>query len=267
MNNKQRQRIQIFLLAFLAVIALFSSCADYNKVLYLRDIPDSVRTKTSQLAKYHDPVIQSDDILSIIILTIDPSTATVVNQGQIAPQGSLTGVLGSQPISGYLVDKNGTVSLPIIGTVKLAGLTTSEATDLIREKTAQFYKDPNIQVRFANFKVTVLGEVNRPSTYILPSEKNTILDALGLAGDITIYGKKDNVLLIRDSLDKKIYVRLNLNSSKALQSPYFYLKQNDVIYVEPTKDKLVASDATQTKFFTIAVSVITAAALILIRFK
>ncbi|BAU55402.1 polysaccharide biosynthesis/export family protein [Mucilaginibacter gotjawali] len=267
MNYKQRQRIQIFLL-ILASIALFSSCTDYNKILYLKDIPDSLQTRTTQLAKYKDPVIQSDDILSIIILTIDPQTAAIINQGQAAPQGALPGAsVSMQQINGYLVDKNGNVSLPIIGQVKIAGLTTTEARQLISNKVAEFYKDPNVQVRFANFKVTVLGEVARPSTYILPNEKNTVLDALGLAGDITIYGKKDNVLLIRDSLNSKVYVRLNLNSSKTLQSPYFYLRQNDVIYVEPTKSKLVASDATQTKLFTIGVSVLTAIALILIRFK
>jgi polysaccharide export outer membrane protein len=267
MNFKTNHEIKL-LFIFLTSIILFSSCSDYNKILYLRDIPDSLQSRSTQLAKYQDPKIQSDDILSIIILTIDPTTAAIINQGQLAPQGTLPVPSSTaQPITGYLVDKNGNVSLPIIGQVKLAGLTTPEATELIRAKISQFYKDPNIQVRFANFKVTVLGEVGRPSTYILPNEKNTVLDALGLAGDITIYGKRDNVLLIRDSLDHKIYVRLNLNSSKSLQSPYFYLRQNDVIYVEPSKDKLVASDATQTKEITIGVSILTAVALILIRFK
>jgi polysaccharide export outer membrane protein len=207
--------------------------------------------------------------MSITILTIDPTTNAIINQGQLVQQGSLPGVMPglSQTMNGYLVDKNGEVSLPVVGNLKIAGLTTSEARTLIQEKTAVYYKEPTVQVRFANFKITVLGEVMRPATYILPNEKNTVLDALGLAGDLTIYGKRDNVLLIRDSLDHKIYVRLNLNSTKFIRSPYFYLRQNDVIYVQPTKSKTVLADAEATRNITIAASILTAIALILIRIK
>jgi len=253
-------------LVTLTGLLLLSSCSNYNKILYLKDIPDSLTTGVStKLATYQDPLIQTDDILSITILTVDPTTATIINQEQAAL--ATTTSSQQQPVVGNLVDKDGNVSLPIIGTVKVAGLTTSQARDLISQKASVFYKEPNVQVRFANFKVTVLGEVAHPSTYILPSEKNTIFDALGLAGDVTIYGKKDNIMLVRDSLGTKISVRLNLNSTKALKSPYFYLRQNDLIIVEPTKDKLVASNATQTRLITIGVTFLSAIALILIRFK
>jgi polysaccharide export outer membrane protein len=259
----------INILLTLLIGIYFSSCTPYHSILYLDNIPDSLKSGSTKLAEYMDPKIQSDDILSITIITIDPQTASIVNQGQYVPQGSLPGAVSgvSAPITGYLVDKNGEVSLPIVGTVKLAGLTTSEARDLIKNKTAEFYKDPNVQVRFSNFKVTVLGEVSKPSTYIVPNEKNTVLDALGLAGDLTIYGRRDNILIIRDSADTKKYVRLNITSTKILRSPYFYLRQNDVIYVEPNRNKLVQSDATQTTLTTLAASILTAIALIIIRVK
>jgi len=268
MNYKSERIVKISLL-FLIPAILLTSCTKYEKIIYLKDVPDSLKVGSSKLAEYSDPKIQLDDIMSITILTIDPTTNAIVNQGQLVQQGSLPGSLPgvSQVINGYLVDKNGEVSLPIVGDLKLAGLTTSEARDLIREKTAAFYKEPTVQVRFANFKVTVLGEVARPSTYILPNEKNTVLDALGLAGDLTIYGKRDNILLIRDSLDHKVYVRMNLNSTKFMKSPYFFLRQNDVIYVEPNKSKLVQADAEATRNITIAASILTAVALILIRIK
>jgi len=267
MNIGKKGIINFLLTLFIGMY--ISSCTPYHSILYLDNIPDSLKSGSTKLAEYTDPKIQPDDILSITIITIDPATATIVNQGQYVPQGNMPGILsgGSTPISGLLVDKKGEVSLPIIGTVKLAGLTTSEARELIKNKTAEFYKDPNVQVRFANFKITVLGEVAKPSTYIVPNEKNTVLDALGLAGDLTIYGKRDNILLIRDSADTKKYVRLNINSTKILKSPYFYLRQNDVIYVEPNRSKLVQSDATQTRIITIGASILTALAIILIRIK
>ena len=113
-----------------------------------------------------------------------------------------------------------------------------------------------MQVRFANFKITVLGEVNRPATYTVPNEKVTVLDALGLAGDLTIYGKRENVLLVRDQGGQKELVRLNLNESEVFSSSYFYLRQNDVIYVEPGKAKAAANNAARTQAFAIIGSVL-----------
>jgi polysaccharide export outer membrane protein len=270
MNNQNKPRVKIFFLLLISsIVILISSCTEYKKIVYLNDIPDSLNYGSQKLAKYEDPKIQLDDIMSITILTIDPNTNAIINQGQLVPQGVLPGSLPSlsQAMNGYLVDKNGEVLIPLVGTIKIAGLTTSEARDLIKEKTAEFYKDPTVQVRFANFKVTVLGEVSRPGTYILPNEKNSILDAIGLAGDLTIYGKREDVLLMRDTLDHKIYVRMNLSNTKYIQSHYFYLRQNDVIYVEPNKSKVIAADAQATRYATIGAAVLTAIALILIRIK
>src|SRR5699024_1514139 len=137
------------------------------------------------------------------------------------------------------------------GKVKLAGLTTFQAQDLIKQKASVVYATPNVQVRFANFKVTILGDVTRPAAYTLSNERVSVLDALGLAGDLTIFGKRENVLLIRDDNGKKDFARLNLNSKDLFNSPYYYLKQNDVIYVEPNKGK--AASLNQARTQTIAI--------------
>src|SRR5690606_13432793 len=144
----------------------------------------------------------------------------------------------------------------LIGKVQVVGLTTYQAREKITKLAEQYYKDPTVQVRFANFKVTVLGEVTRPATYTVPNEKVTVLDALGLAGDMTIYGKRENVLLVREQNGQKELVRLNLNDSEVFSSPYFYLRQNDVIYIEPGKAKAAANNAARTQTFAIIVSLV-----------
>jgi len=249
------------LVAFCIAI-LFASCASTKNVPYFKDIPDSTREKMVIDAPYTDPLIIPDDILSITIITIDPNTSAPVNQAATMPVAtSNTGT--PELVPGLLVDRNGEISLPIIGAVKVAGLTSYQAKQLIKTKAAKYYKDPDVQLRFANFKITVIGEVMHPATFTVPNEKVSVLDALGMAGDLTIYGRRENVLLIREDNGKKELFRLNLNSSDLFKSPYFYLKQNDVLYVEPNKSKAVQADAQQTRIITIAASIITGIILIL----
>jgi polysaccharide export outer membrane protein len=244
------------------IAVIFTSCSSTKNVAYFKDIPDSVRVKLITDAPYKDPLIISDDILSVTITTIDPTTAAPVNQAAtMAVSNSNMGT--PQLVPGLLVDKNGEISLPIIGNVKVAGLTTFQAKDVIRKRAAQYFKDPDVQVRFANFKITVIGEVVHPSSFVVPNEKISILDALGMAGDLTIYGRRENVLIIRENEGKKELYRLSLNSSDLFKSPYFYLKQNDVIYVEPNKSKAIQADAEQTRVVTIAASILTGLILIL----
>jgi polysaccharide export outer membrane protein len=252
-------------LIFVAVIlmVLTSACSSTKNVTYFRDIPDSVKHKSIDQAAFSTPVIQIDDILQVNIQTLDPGSAGVLNQqntntyptGTQGPGGSGT----TANVSGYLVDKDGNVALPMIGKINVVGITTSQAREKIQIEVAKYFKDPVVNVRFANFKVTVLGEVVRPSTYVMPNEKVTLLDALGMAGDLTIYGKRENVLLIRDNniSGKKDFVRLDLTDSKFITSPYFYLHQGDVIYVEPNKSKVAATDMTTVKRLTILTSVLT----------
>jgi polysaccharide export outer membrane protein len=240
---------QIQNLGCLLVICCLFSCSSTKNVPYFQNVIDSGESKLITNSIFTEPVIQPDDILSISLFTIDPSTSMIVNQfnSQAMVNNIASGNLSNPSSSGFLVDKNGEIQLSVIGRVKLLGLTTFQARDLIQSLASKVYNSPNVQVRFSNFKVTILGEVNRPATYTIPNEKLTVLDALGLAGDLTIFGKRENVLLIRDVKGEKYFSRLNLNSSDLFQSPYFYLRQNDVIYVEPNKGKAASLNTARTQ--------------------
>jgi polysaccharide export outer membrane protein len=264
----------VLFLSFIFITPLFfSSCSTTKHIKYFEDLPDSGLVKTLKQADYIEPKIQVDDILTIIIQTVDPLATVAINAGNIA--SSSTGistnpglVQNATPISGYLIGKNGDIELPVLGNLHLVGLTTNEAKELIRTKALQFFKEPSVIVRYANFKVIVAGEVAKPSSYVVPNEKVTVLDALAMAGDLTIYGKRDNILLLRDNLDgTKTAYRINLNKSDLLSTPYYYLHQNDYIYVEPSKGKIAANDLSQTKTIAIFGSILSLLIVIASRVK
>lgn len=243
-----------------AWLFLIVGCDSSKKIPYFQNLPDSTNVTVAQSA-FSEPTIQPDDILNITIQTVDPSASASINQ-----EGVKGIAMGGQTISGFLVNKEGVVELPIIGEVKLSGLTTFEAKKLIKEKASKHFVNPNVQVRFSNFKVTVIGEVTKPATYTVPNEKVSILDVIGLAGDLTIYGKRDNVLLIRETTKGKEMIRFNLNDSKLFQSPYYYMRQNDVVYVEPAKSKIASTDAAKTRMLTVLSTIASLTTIIIVRF-
>lgn len=221
-------------------------------------------------ASYKAPTIQPDDILTITVQTIDGTATIVLNQGNTptpAVGSSTSNPTGQQVTAGYLVDKDGNIEMPIIGKSNLVGLTSAKAREVLRNKLSMYYKNVTVDVRFANFKVTVLGEVSKPATYIVPNERITLLDALGLAGDLTVFGKRENILLIRDSVGHKTLTRLNLNDSRVLTSPYFFLRQNDVVYVEPNKAKIANLDASRNRDITIISAALSLLVVVLTRVK
>lgn len=259
--------MNILKISFLFTLLLaLSSCSSIKNYKYFADIPDSLAVKQLGVAPYEEPRIQPDDILYIAIQTQDPRAGTSINllNGESAnlPAGNTssinaTNVTANQSTYGYLVDKQGNVSIPVLGNVQLAGLNTQQARELLLQKANQYYKNPSLIVRFANFRVTVLGEVQRPGSYVLPNEKVSVLDALGYAGDLTIYGKRENVLLLRRQKDgNTTAIHLNLNQSLFFRSPYFYLQQNDQLYIEPNKAKINNSDGTQIKTVSIVSAVL-----------
>lgn len=244
---------------FILTIAIFSSCSSIKNVKYFKDIPNNKLETVLQNVPYTDLKIQPDDIISVNIQTIDPAATQVLNLGNLqnAAIGSTSaGSTGGQNVSGYLVDHNGNIELPILGMIKVGGLTTEEAREVIRAKAGLYLKNATVNIRFANFRVNIVGEVAKPATYVISNEKVNILDALALAGDLTIYGRRDNITLIRQDEDgNRKFIRLDLTNSEILNSPYFYLRQNDYIYVEPSKSKVVASDAIQNRNFSIATAI------------
>jgi len=250
MNKMYKNKFLLSIL-FLGTIAL-ASCSSPKDTVYFANL-DSTRFHQIPKAEFKEPHIQTDDILTINVQSLGIDAFT-------APQAAPTAGAGSAPgagVSGFLVNKSGNVEIPMLGVVKLAGLTTAEAIEVIRSKASNYFKDPTVQVRFANYKITVLGEVAKPATYTVPSEKVTVLDAISMAGDLTAYGKRNNIMLMRDNGEKKDVIRLDLNSSNLINSPYFYLQQNDVLYVEPTKAKNAINNAPAQRFITITIAVVT----------
>lgn len=256
------RRFRSLLVLMGSMLALFmGGCSSQKNIAYFKDVPDTVKRQMVEMATYTTPVIQPDDILQVTIQTLDPASTALMNQ-QNSPNWSVGGTSGAAGAAatnspGYLVDKLGFVTLPLVGKILVKGKTTGDVQEAIRAKAAEFYKDPVVNVRFINFKVTVLGEVTKPATYVMPNEKVTLLDAIGMAGDLTIYGKRENVLLIREIEGKKEFIRFNLNSSNLFTSPYYYLQQGDVVYVEPNKSKVVSTDAARLRNITIISSVLT----------
>jgi polysaccharide export outer membrane protein len=259
----------------------FFSCTSNKNITYFQDLTDTAKIYSQVISGTYEIKIQPDDILEIVVNSINASAAAPFNLGNTNPagipgslltQGTTTSTSNNgtsninQTKGGYLVDKNGNIDFPILGSIKAAGLTITELKDLLKNKLDKYLQDPILNIRLLNYKITVLGEVGRPSTYSIPSERITVVDALGMAGDLTINGKRENVLLIREEDGKRNFIRLNLNSSNLFQSPYYYLKQNDILYVEPDKAKANASDITQLRRITIVTSIITLLIVLVSRF-
>lgn len=244
-------------IAVLGVIIAFSACNSAKQVAYFQDLADSVGVeKRVRNIAYNEPVIHNGDILHIEVTTIDANIggATTIQQSKADEASGSTDL-----IKGYLVDKNGMVEIPIIGKLSVQGLTTMELKELVRAKALKFYKDPLVNVRIANFYITVLGEVRSPGLYVVGNEKINIIDALGLAGDMTLGGKRGNVIVIREENGESVFTRVNLNSSDVVQSKYYYLQSGDKIYVEPLKAfaRAGTSDERSTRTVSLLIGLIT----------
>lgn len=229
------------LLPFLLIVVLagMSSCSDTKKLVYFNEIQDS---NLKQLPQNVESIIQPNDLLSITVSSLNPTASAIFNApNESTPNTNQATAYGNTLTVGYLVNPNGDIQFPVLGTVHAEGLNKSQLTKYLTQQLndKKLLVDPIVTIRHLNFRVSVLGEVTRPGVYTTPNEKLSLLEALGMAGDITIYGRKDNVLLIRDDgKSEKTIKRLNLNSKDILSSPYYYLRSNDVVYVEPSKDKV-----------------------------
>lgn len=250
----------------LVFVILVSSCSpDKRLYSYFRDVSDSAKDLTILDTSYKALTIKVDDLLQINVSSPNPdANAFFTTPGSNI--NTINNPAGSTPTPNtYLVDKEGGIDMPIVGRIMLLGLSTVEAKDLIRNKLLTYLKDPIVNVRLQNFKITVLGEVEKPSNFIITNERVSIIDALGMAGDLTIFGKRDNILLIREKDGKKVINRLNLNKSGLFTSPYYYLQQNDIVYVEPNKTKIINSDRTTIRNITITTSLLSLVTILLTR--
>jgi len=235
-----------YLLVILLALSVFSSCVDTRKVAYFNDVKDSTLIVSKAGL---EPVIQKKDILSIAVSSLSAQATIIFNTPNLPITPTSSSTNNMPQTAGYLVGEDGTIKFPVLGNIDAAGLTQRELekniTQLLIDKKLLF--DPIVTSRFLNFRVTVLGEVNHPGVIYVPSEQISILEAIGDAGDLTIYGLRDNVILVRQEGGEKLVKRLDLNSSKILQSPYYFLKSNDVIYVEPGKNKVASTSIVQQR--------------------
>lgn len=220
------------------IILTISSCATREKIAYFQDEKIGNYTQTEL---FYDLIYQPNDMLTIDVTALDPETVRPFNLASVPYSTSLLDSRTNFRMQTYIVDKNGNIEFPVLGTVKIGGLSRKEATDLLKTKISQYVKDPLVNIRITNFTVTVLGEVNRPGSYIIQDEKVTLTEALGIAGDLTIYGKRNNILLVREIEGIKKFSIIDLTSVKSLSVSTFGLKQNDLIYVEPNNTKLRTS--------------------------
>ncbi|OKS88472.1 polysaccharide biosynthesis/export family protein [Mucilaginibacter polytrichastri] len=229
-------RSYLYIITAFILVSILTSCGTKRNLVYFSDLTDSAAYK-EKILNLSETKIQSGDILNISVNTLSPESNILFNNGaaNIANPADLSKNLttATSQNQGYEVDKAGFINFPVVGKIQVSGLSKEAAADKLTESIKGYVKNPIVNISFVNFRITVIGEVNRPSTYILQNDQVNILEALGLAGDMTMYGKRENVLLIRKSGDSRTMVRLNLNNKSILNSPYFYLQQNDVIYVEP----------------------------------
>jgi polysaccharide export outer membrane protein len=237
---------------------LVSGCSSYKKVPYLQDA-DMIKDIQQQLPMY-DAKIMPKDLLTITVNTTDPAVAAPFNL-TVQSTGN-----GQSPLQQYLVSNEGTIDFPVLGSMHVSGLTKSEAENLIREKLGAYLKEtPIVTVRMTNYKISVLGEVASPGMFTINNEKVNIFEALALAGDLTIWGQRDNVKLIReDAMGQREIINLNLNKADIVTSPYYYLQQNDILYVTPNKTQARNSGIGQstTMWFTITTTIVSLANII-----
>ena len=222
---------------------LLASCTSYKKVPYLQN--SNEWSSMEQAVAVYEPKIQPSDLLNILITNPDNPSASLAYNLVSPSDNSARITLQSQPtLHDYLVDAAGNVTIPNVGEVNVGGKTIAEAEQMILERVkGSFSTVPAVVVRFVNFKISVLGEVAAPGTFTIKNGKVTILEALALARDLTIYGQRDNVKVVRENSDGKREIAvLNLNDASILNSPYYYLQQNDVVYVTPNESKAKNSD-------------------------
>ncbi len=219
-------------LYMMTAVTVMSSCASKEKIVYFQG-----DTELNTIYEHSVPKIRPNDMLSITVSAADMKATQPFNQQNVY-QVTQNGGQPNMAQNVYTVSDQGYIDFPVLGSIKIAGLTRNQAILLFKEKLSEYIVNPGVNINFTNFKVSVMGEVNSPGTFTLPNERITVLEALTLAGDLTITGVRNNVMVIREQDGKKQTYSIDLTSRTALDSPVYYLNQNDVVYVEPNKTRM-----------------------------
>ena len=243
-----------------SLVVLFTACKSPREVVYLQDVVPLVQQPIEQ---QYEVIIHADDLLSIVVNSKDPELTMPLNLPVVSYQigGS---AYGQQRVLGYLVDSQGDIDFPILGKLHVEGLSRRQLTEMIKDRLIKenLLKDPIVTVQFLNYKVSVMGEVARPGSFSISGDRITLLEALSMAGDLTIYGRRDRVAVIREQNGQRTILFHDLRSSEIFSSPCYYLQQNDIVYVEPNKTKAAQSGINQNKSASVWLSAISVLATI-----
>jgi polysaccharide export outer membrane protein len=250
------------------IVILSSSCGNVRPLTYLQGSFDTA--KLSQL-NHVEPIIRKGDLLSIIVFSDNPDATKIYNQSLIVAPGSTVsasstaagaGSAASPTAPGYQVDENGDIVFQGLGPLHVEGLTKAQLKDTLDSRLKEYLKNPYYNIRFLNFKFTMLGEIARPGILSIPGERINLLEALALSGDMTFYGRRDNILVIRENNGKREWARLDITKPEIMASPYFYLQQNDVVIVEATNKKATANDVVTARNISIALAFVSTFAIV-----
>ncbi len=227
------------------------------------------KTPSEQAFRWQGPPVQPGDILHIAVYSGEAEAAAPFNLQEGFFPGALTAPQQHtlELFLGYLVSENGTIDFPVLGAIAVGGLTLPQVKDTLEQHLRAYLRDVVVSVRFVNFRVTVLGEVNQPGTYTVSSPRITLLEAIGRAGDLTPYANRNNILHIREQNGRRIYTRIDLQKGEIFSSPAYYLQQNDIIYIEPNRAKVAAVADPATRVITYTTGVLSVVTLILALFK
>ena len=251
---KKTKIMRIKLISVVILFVLLLGACSAPKDVYLQGVDTLTPEQISQMNQTYTSRISKDDLLAISVTAPDPSVTTPFNPPVFAyaQQGDQP-IAASQSMYTYLVDSDGNINFPVLGKIHVAGLSKQELCDELQSKLSKYIENPLVNVQITNYRITVMGEVNRPGTFTIKNDRISILDAFGYVGDLAITANRKNILLIRDNDGQKEFVRMDITDPSLFTSPYFYLRQNDVIYVEPNLAKQRNSRFSQSKQYNITV--------------
>jgi polysaccharide biosynthesis/export protein len=248
--------------AALIAVVFFTACRDTRQLAYFENKLDATTVNTINAP---EAIIQKGDILNIVVYSDNPSATAIYNQPIVAPtiSNNATGPTSTGTMTGYEVDQDGNILFQGLGPLKVEGLTKKQLVQLLDSKLKDsVLKNPYYSIRFVNLKISIVGEVKQPGTISLPHERINILQAVSLAGDFTDFARRDSILIIRESLDKRTMVNIDLTKTDILSSPDYFLQHNDVVVIRPIKKKYVATDQVTQRNLAIATSILSTAAII-----
>lgn len=249
---------------FAVLFGLMCSCSAPKDIVYFQGVDSLTPEQLSKMSQTYSTKLTSDDLLSITVTAWDPAAVTPFNPPTYAysTEGEQP-LLASTSLYTYLVDKEGNINFPVLGEIHVAGLTRQELAKKMQEMISKYVEDPLVNVQLLNFKVTMMGELSRPGSYTIKNDRVTILDVIGMSGDLPITANRKNILVIREDDGKKEIHRMDITDPGIFESPCFYLKQNDVVYVEPVKIKQRSRNSSNRQFnMSVFSSVITTVSII-----